>query len=111
MHGVFSRASRLTREPNLELGDETITPNQKDQTVTNFSSPKPLEQQLPNASSTPMVPKRLPDPTSTPRMPEKSRLVVVSYCGFPLFFVCISSNKQMPKQTAVKGNFVLPYDG
>ena len=29
---------------------------------------------------------------------------------FLSFFVCISSNKQMPKQTAVKGNFVLPYD-
>ena len=72
MHGVFSRASRLSKEPNPDLAEPSAaaaTPSVP--AAVKSSSPKPLEKQLPNASSTPRV------ANIASRLPEKSRFVVL----------------------------------
>jgi hypothetical protein len=63
MHGVFSRASRLSKEPNSDP-DETIV-------GAAVTSPKPLDQQLPNAASTPKLSEKLP--SSTPKLPDNKK--------------------------------------
>jgi hypothetical protein len=66
LHGVFSRASRLSKEPNSDP-DETII----GAAAAAVTSPKQLDQQLPSAASTPKLSEKLP--SSTPKLPDNKK--------------------------------------
>ena len=68
MHGVFSRASRLSKEPNSDLDSDQTIVGAAAAAAAAVASPKQLEKQLPNAASTPKLSEKLP--SSTPKLPD-----------------------------------------